>query len=82
MLKAIAKMDDKDVLILGLSFGNLNKFLAEPGDTFIKIDGKEIGISMDIIIFSGKTEADLAESMKESIGPNTKINIDPVTKWR
>jgi hypothetical protein len=82
MLKAIATINGRELLILGLSFGNLNKFLAEPGDTFIRIDGKEMGISMDVMIFSGKTEADLAELMKESIGPNTKIHIDPVTKWR
>jgi hypothetical protein len=82
MLKATATINGRELLILGLSFGNLNKFLAEPGDTFIRIDGKEMGISMDVMIFSGKTEADLAELMKENIGPNTKIHIDPVTKWR
>jgi hypothetical protein len=80
MLKAIAKIDDKDLLVLGLSFGNLNKFLAKPGDTFIKIDGKEMGINMDIIIFSGRTEAHLVEIMKDTIGPDTKVNIDSKLK--
>jgi hypothetical protein len=80
MLKAIAKIDDKDLLVLGLSFGNLNKFLAKPGDTFIKIDGKEMGINMDIIIFSGRTEAHLVEIMKDTIGPDTKVHIDSKLK--
>jgi hypothetical protein len=80
MLKAIAKIGDKDLLVIGLSYGNLNKFLAEPGETFIKIDGKEIGISMDIIIFSGRTEAHLADIMKNTIGPDTKVHIDPKLK--
>jgi hypothetical protein len=80
MLKAIATVGDKEILVIGLSYGNLNKLLAEPGDTFIKIDGKEMGISMDILIFSGKTEAHMMEIMKETIGPDTKVNIDPKLK--
>ncbi|MFZ1008846.1 MAG: hypothetical protein WAN65_18550 [Candidatus Sulfotelmatobacter sp.] len=62
MIKATAKgPDGRTMLLIGLSFGNLDKFRAEPGDTFIKINGREIDCPIDIVIFSGETEAKLAE---------------------
>ena len=82
MLKAVlTDANGRQVLMIGLSFGNLNKFYREPGDTFIRIDGKETGdLPIDVIIFSGKTEADMAQAMKDRIGPNTIIHIDPSLK--
>jgi hypothetical protein len=72
MIKATAVVGDRTLLILGLSFGNLRKFLAEPGDTFIRIDGKEMGIPFDVMIFSGETEEAMAKLMP--IGPDTKVH--------
>jgi len=75
MLKATAQLNGRTVLILGLSFKNLDKFRAEPGDTFIKIDGTQMNLPIDVIIFSGETEAHLSEQYH--IGPDTIVHIDP-----
>jgi hypothetical protein len=80
MIKAIATIGDRKLLMLGLSYGNLDKFYAEPGDTFIRIDGKEMDLPFDVLIFSGKTEADLQAMMAKNIGPDTKVHIDPKLK--
>lgn len=78
MIKATATgPDGRTILLIGLSFGNLDKFRAEPGETFIRVEGKALGIPVDLMIFSGETEAHCAESLKGSIGPDTKIHVDP-----
>lgn len=66
--------------MLGLSFRNLDKFRAEPIETFIPIDGKVMGLPIDILLFSGETEAHLTDYMMQHIGPETKIHIDPKLK--
>jgi predicted alpha/beta-fold hydrolase len=81
MINATATMPDgRTLLILGLSFGNLNKFLTEPGDTFIKVNGTLMDLPIDVLLFSGRNEAHLMELMKDTIGPNTKVHIDPKVK--
>ncbi len=77
MIKAIAKgPDGRDLLVLGLSFGNLDRFRSQPGDTYIRIDGRELGLDCDVMIFSGETENDLGRMISEFIGPGTKVSID------
>ena len=72
MIKATAVGEDgRPVMVIGLSFGNLRKFLAEPGHTFIKIDGKAMDLPMDVIIFSGETEEKMASLVP--VGPDTKV---------
>ena len=62
MLKGIATAPDgKKILLIGLSFGNLKKFKAHPRDTYIRIEGEEMGLPMDVLIFSGETEEKMAE---------------------
>lgn len=74
MIKATAVgRDGKVVLVLGLSFENLNRLRAHPGDDHIRIKGEEIGLPLDVMLFAGETEAHLAETMKEFIGPQTKV---------
>jgi len=83
MMKALAKDGNgKDILIIGLSLANLNKFRKELGSTFIRIDGAETNLPLDVVIFSGATEAHMAEMLYKGglIGPNTKINIDDKLK--
>lgn len=80
MIKATATMDDRKVLMIGLSFGNLDRFRREPGDTFIKIDGREMGLPIDVLLFSGETEAHLQTLVQHSIGPDTILHIDPRLK--
>ena len=75
MIKALTTGEDgRPLVVIGLSFGNLDRFRAAPGDTFIKVDGKEMGLPVDIVIFSGETEAHCAASLP--IGPETKVHID------
>lgn len=73
MMKATGTVNGRNTLFIGLSFGNLDKFRTEPGDTYIRISGKEMGLPMDVLIFSGKTEADLADMIP--VGPDTKVYI-------
>jgi hypothetical protein len=80
MMKATGTLDGRRVLMVGLSFGNLRRFLAEPEDTFIKIEGKEIDLPFDVLIFSGETEAHMQRLVMNSIGPDTKVHIDPKLK--
>jgi len=61
MIKAMTTgPDGKKLLVLGFSFGNLDRLRAQPCDTYIKIDGNEIGLPCDIMIISGETEAHMA----------------------
>lgn len=77
MIKAIGKgANGRDLLILGLAFGNLDKFRAEPRSTHIKINGKEMGLPVDVMIFSAETDSALAAFMAEFIGPDTKVHIN------
>jgi hypothetical protein len=72
--------DGRTLLMIGLSFGNLDKFRAEPGDTFIRIDGKAMDLPIDVLIFSGETEARMHEMTAGGIGPDTEVHIDPKLK--
>jgi hypothetical protein len=76
MMKATGKgPDGRDMLYVGLSFGNLDKFRAQPLDTYIRIDGKELDLPFDVMIFSGETEAQMADLMASGFGPGTKVHI-------
>lgn len=82
MMKAAAKLPNGDTLLtLGLSFANLDFIRQRPGHAFIKIKGKDTGgIPVDIIIFAGQTEAHCAEAIKEFIGTDTRVVVDPKLK--
>ena len=80
MLKAKVTLDGRKTIMLGFSFKNLDKFRAEPGDTFIKLNGDEMGMPFDILIFSGETEAHMADMVRNAIGPDTVVHIDPKLK--
>lgn len=74
MIKAMANAPDgKKIFIIGLSFGDLNKFLAEPGDTFIRIDGNQVKLPVDILIYSGETEEKCVEYISDAIDKFTNI---------
>jgi hypothetical protein len=80
MIKATAVLNGRETLVIGLSFGNLDRFRAEPGDTFIKIDGAQMSLPMDVILYSGETEAHCAKLLEHAIGPNTIVHTDPRLK--
>jgi hypothetical protein len=75
MIKATGKRGGVDTLFLGLSFGNLDKFRAEPLDSYILVRGAEVGLPFDVMLFSGETEAQMADLMAEGFGPDTKVHI-------
>ena len=74
MIKATGKgPSGRHTLFVGLSFGNLDKFRAAPLDSHIMIKGEELGLPFDVLIFSGRTEAEMVEWIKEEIDPDTKV---------
>jgi hypothetical protein len=78
MLKAtLAGNNGRTKLYLGLSFANLDRLRAEPMDTFIKIAGADLDLPVDVVIFSGRTEAEMAALIAGGIGPDTRVTVDP-----
>lgn len=81
MIKAtLADANGRTILLLGLSFKNLDRLRAEPLDTFIKINGEEMSLPIDVLICSGETEAHLADMLRGKIGPDTVVHVDPKLK--
>lgn len=81
MIKATGKgPSGRETLFVGLSFGNLDKFRAAPLDSYINIDGKEVGLPFDVMIFSGRTEAEMADMMAAGFGPDTKVHVSRRSK--
>ena len=81
MIKATGKgPTGKDTLFVGLSFGNLDRFRAEPLDTHIMIKGSELGLPFDVLIFSGETEAQMADLVAQGFGPDTKVVVSERSK--
>lgn len=80
MMKARGVIKGRPTYIIGLSFGNLDRFRAEPGDTYINIPKEESGLSDDILLVSGRTEAEMAALIQSGIGPGTEVFIDPKLK--
>lgn len=75
MIKATATGNGKTFLVVGLSHANLDKLRADGTNGFIKIDGAEMDIPIDVIITAGETEATLAHDLASLIGPNTKVTV-------
>jgi hypothetical protein len=76
MLKAMAEGNGRKVLVIGLSFGNLDRFRQHPGDTFIRIEADPArGQPIDVMIFSGETEAHLAQLISGMVGPTTEVIV-------
>ena len=84
MLKAtLTTAEGKKVLLIGLSFGNLDRLRDEVGDTFIKIDPAPLGLSHEVLIFSGRTEAHLAEIIQATgakFTADSRVNISDKLK--
>jgi hypothetical protein len=75
MIKAIGVRDGRTTLMIGLSFGNLDKFRAEPLDTFILIKAEDVGLDHDVMIFSGRTEEDMAGVIIPHLTPDAKTHV-------
>ena len=70
----------RKLLLIGLSFANLERFKQQPLDTFIRIDGAEMGLDFDVTIISGRTEADMADLVSNALTPDAKVYVDPRLK--
>lgn len=70
----------RPLLVIGLSFGNLERLRKGPLDDYIPIDGQEMGIPFDVMIISGRTEADMAELVSKALTPDAKVYVDPRLK--
>lgn len=68
-----AKNGQPDLLILGFSFGNLDRFRAEAPDGYVHIVGAELGIPINVLLVAGETEDAIKEHLSEFLGPNTKM---------
>lgn len=63
MIKAVYKRPDQpDLVILGLSDENLRR-LRE--DMPILVNGRELGIAVDIAVIAGRTEDSIQEQMRK-----------------
>jgi hypothetical protein len=80
MIKAIISNSRRKIFLIGLSHGNLDRLRRDGMEGFICIDGSEHGLSHDIMITAGESEADMLDHLKKFIGPDTKINVDPKLK--
>ena len=75
MLKATGVMNGRKTVMIGLSFGNLDRFKAEPMDTFIQISKEQLGIDHDIVIFSGRTEHEMADWVTGQMAKGATLKI-------
>lgn len=75
MIKAVC--NGGQLILLGLSHQNLDRLRqGKP----IKIAGRDLGITGDIVIFSGETEQSMSWELREAISPDTEIHIDSKLK--
>jgi hypothetical protein len=77
MIKALGTdSHGRKLLLLGLSFANLERFKQQPLDTFIRIAGAEMGLDFDVMLISGATEADMAAVVSNALTPDAKVHVD------
>jgi hypothetical protein len=71
MLKGKGDRDGREMLIFGLSFENLERLKQNKP---IMVWREEMGIIYDILIFAGKTEASMADAIRN---PDTIVHTVP-----
>jgi len=76
MIKAKGNIAGKEVLIIGLSYANVDRLRADGLDGYILVRGEEVGLPHDIMITCGTTEAEIATKFSKYIGPHTKVHVD------
>lgn len=80
MIKARGSLRGREVLILGLSFANLDKLRAEVGNGYIEVSGKQVGLPIDIHIIAGETEAHIVQQLSGGMDENTVVVTEPRLK--
>ena len=76
MMKIKAQLGGRETLILGLSHANLDKLRADGLTGKIVIDGRQIGIGLDIWITAAEDEGVMMRAFQEGITEGTKVHID------
>lgn len=76
---AFKGQDDRENLGLGITAENVKRM--KDGQP-IRIDLAALGLSVNgtVMLFYGETEQSLYDSLKEFIGPETDVHIDPRVK--
>lgn len=81
MLKAVGALpDNKKLLVLGLSFKDIEILMAHPLDDHIRVRGAQVGLDLDVLIFVGRDEAAMTQAISRMIGPDTKVHISDKLK--
>jgi hypothetical protein len=62
MIKAKGEMNGRQCILLGLSSGNLKRLKAGKP---IKVNGTEMGMDTDIVIFWGRTEKSMVRDLQK-----------------
>jgi hypothetical protein len=65
---------------VGLSVCELTLLRGALLQSHLTLNGKDLGIDFDIIIFSGENEAEMTAAMEKGIGEDTKVELDPKMK--
>jgi hypothetical protein len=76
MMKIKARIGDRELLVLGLSHANLDRLRADGLGGKIVIDGKELGLDVDIWITAAADEGVMLRSFQDGITAGTKLHID------
>lgn len=71
MIKFKVSKDGKPLLGLGISAENVKRLIA--GQPII-VDGVEMGIEVEVMIFYGETEDDLRKSIQPYISNETEVH--------
>lgn len=81
MIKATATgKNGRKYLVIGLSHRNLDRLRADGLKGFIKIEGKEMDLPIDILITAAETEAVITHALGDLIGPDTKVHMSEKLK--
>lgn len=76
MMKIKATLGGRDLLLLGLSHANLDRLREQGLSGKIVVDGKELGLAVDIWITAAEDENVMLRSFQAGITKGTKLHID------
>ena len=81
MIKIIADLDGRPVMMIGLSHKNLADLKAAgwAQQTTIATRGQH-GLPFDIMLASGETDQEMLRAVASGVDENTQIEIDPKLK--
>jgi hypothetical protein len=76
MMKVRATIGYKPVVILDLSWANLDQLRQDGLGAAIKIDGNQLGLGADVWITAAATEQQMMDLFAAGVGPETVLHID------